>query len=66
MATDVEARAIKRLEAEAARRALKHPIRCPKCFSEIGDQCRTIEGVKTAKHVLRVHPQLDSLNRPKK
>ena len=53
MEIDVEARAQKRLKAEAARRAAKFPRECPKCFSPIGDQCRTLKGIKTMTHIGR-------------
>ena len=55
MTIDVEARAKKRLKAEADRRAVKYPAECPKCFSPIGDRCRTIAGIPTIDHILR-HP----------
>ena len=55
MLIDVEARAKKRLKAEADRRAAKYPFPCPKCFSPVGDRCRTIKGVPTLDHILR-HP----------
>ena len=53
MEIDVEARAQKRLKAEAARRAEKWPRECPKCFSPIGDRCRTLKGVVTMEHIGR-------------
>ena len=51
--TEVEARAQKRLKAEAVRRAVRWPKECPTCWSPIGDRCRTLKGVVTAEHIGR-------------
>ena len=53
--TEVEARAGKRLKAEAVRRAVRWPKECPTCWSPIGDRCRTLKGVVTMEHMGRAH-----------
>ena len=52
--TEVEARAGKRLKAEAVRGAVRWPKECPTCWSPIGDRCRTLKGAVTAEHIGRV------------
>ena len=53
--TEVEARAKKRLKADAVRKAVRWPKECPTCFSPVGDRCRTIAGVVTAEHIGRAN-----------
>ena len=53
--TEVEARAGRRLKAEAVRRAVRWPKECPTCWSPIGDRCRTLKGVVTMEHMGRAH-----------